>query len=43
MTAGQLAQAAYEAATDPHVSAADSQATATLAANAYHAEQERSS
>jgi hypothetical protein len=43
MTAGQLAQAAYEAATDPRVSAADSQAAATLAADAYRTEQERSS
>ena len=40
MTAGQLSQAAYEAATDPRVSAADSQAAATLAADAYQADQE---
>ena len=40
MTAGQLAQAAYEASVNPRVSAADSQAAATLAADAYRAEQE---
>ena len=40
MTAGQLAQAAYATATDPRVSAADSQAAATRAADAYRAEQE---
>jgi hypothetical protein len=43
MTAGQLAQAAYEAAVNPSMSAADRQAAATLAAGAYQADQERSS
>lgn len=38
MTAGQLAQAAYEAAIDPRVSAEDSRAIAALAALAYQAE-----
>jgi hypothetical protein len=40
MTAGQLAQAAYEAAVSPRMSAADSQAAATMAADAYRADQE---
>ena len=43
MTVGQLAQAAYEAAVNPRVSADDSQAAATLAADAYRAEQENTS
>lgn len=41
MTAGQLAQAAYEAAVNPRVSASDSQAAATLAATAYRTGQEK--
>lgn len=40
MTAGQLAQLAYEASVNPRVSADKSRALAALAANAYRTETE---
>ena len=43
MTAGQLAQAAYEASVNPTVSASDSQDAATAAATAYRTESEGTS